>query len=70
MLKFSTAPAVFSQSNEDGTKEVVIFDFEPFNVLVEYNGEMRMYTAEFHFRSTSYSFGETLPIDAKVRVIQ
>jgi len=70
MLKYYTEPSVFTQENGDGTKEVVIFDFEPFNVLVRYNGEMRMYTAEFHFRSTSYSFSETLPIEAEVQVVQ
>ena len=66
----TNTPCMFTQNNEDGTKEVVIFDFEPFNVLVVCEDKMRMFCAEYHHKSTSYSFGETLPSDAQVEVVR
>jgi hypothetical protein len=60
-------PIVFTQDNEDGTREVVAGDFSPFNIIVISNAGTSVVPAERDHYGF-YSYGDTLPGDADVRV--
>ncbi len=67
MLRNATVPHIFSQDNEDGTKEVVAGDFDPFTVIIVQDGSASVTPAE-KGNYGYYSYGETLPSDVKVDV--
>lgn len=72
MLRNTTHPHIFSQDNEDGTQEVVIGDFNPFNVIVVSNGNASVIPAECgRYESHDYySYADILPSEAEVDAVR